>query len=156
MAGAAFSVAAAVGWWAGGEPAKFSATVVEVIDGDTIVVQFADANVATVRILGVDTPETKHPEVGVECFGPEASAYAQSRLAGRAVRVEFDREIRDKYGRLLAHVWIDGSRFGDELLRNGLAEWFVLPPNGLYARAQLHLELSARAGRVGMWNACTS
>jgi micrococcal nuclease len=154
VAGAAFCMAAAVGWWSGGEPADYVATIVEVIDGDTVVARFADGHTATVRILGVDTPETKHPTVGVECFGPEASAYTTSRLTGRGVRVELDREVHDKYGRLLAHIWLDGHRISDELLRRGLAEWLVLPPNGRYAREQLLLELNARAGGVGMWSAC--
>ncbi len=151
---AAFSLAVATGWWAGGEPTRYQATVIDVIDGDTIVVDFANATTVTVRILGIDTPETKHPEMGVECFGPEASDYAKRRLMNAHVRIEFDRERTDKYGRTLAHVYRDGSRFSDELLAAGLAEWFVLPPNGRYSRTQLQLELVARARDVGMWGAC--
>ncbi len=145
---------AAVGWWSGGEPATYSALVIETIDGDTIVVRFADDSTETVRILGVDTPETVHPTIGVECFGPEAKAATHDRLLGARVRLELDLEHRDRYGRLLAHVWLDGELYGETLLRDGLAEWYVLPPNGLHQRSMLRAELAARAAGRGMWVAC--
>jgi micrococcal nuclease len=146
--------AAGTGWWAAGAPAVHPATVVTVVDGDTIEVALVDGRHTTVRILGVDTPETKHPEIGVECFGPEAAAHTAARLAGRRIELELDRETVDPYGRLLAHVWLDGRRFADELLAAGLAESLVIAPNGRHARTQLALELAARARRVGMWGAC--
>src|SRR6476646_7679984 len=93
------SVAAALlgsvagGWWLGGSaPAVVSATVVHVVDGDTLVVAFADGQRATVRVLGVATPETVDPRKPVQCFGPEASRYAKARLGGASVRLEFDVE----------------------------------------------------------------
>lgn len=151
---AAMGVASMAGRWIGAEPAPRSATVVDVIDGDTLVVAFADGRRATVRVLGVDTPETKHPTVGVECFGPEAYSFTRAWLFGAAVTLEFDREILDKYGRLLAHVWHRGRSLGDVLLDRGLAEWFVLPPNGRHARRQLLTELDARANGRGLWGSC--
>ncbi len=153
VAGAAL-FAAAAGWWVAGEPAVHTVTVVDTVDGDTLVVRFDDGTEATVRLLAVDTPETKHPTVGVECFGPEASAYTHRRLLGVRVAIELDVEAHDRYGRLLAHVWIDGHRYADELLALGLAELYVLPPNGEYARTQLRLELDARRRGVGLWGAC--
>src|SRR5437667_7574047 len=99
------------GWWLGGAaPAVVSATVVHVVDGDTIVAAFADGHRETVRVLGVDTPETVDPRKPVQCFGPQASAYSKAHLGGRSVRLEFDVERRDRYGRLLAYVVLGGRR----------------------------------------------
>src|SRR5215510_6696699 len=116
------------GWYAGGHATAgttYRATVVDTIDGDTIVVQFRDGARDTVRLLGVDTPETHHPTKPVQCYGPEAEAYTRSRLAGREVTLERDAEARDKYGRLLAYVIVDGARYNDELLRGGYARLLV-------------------------------
>jgi micrococcal nuclease len=143
------------GWWTGGRSATtFAATVTETVDGDTIVVQLADGRHETVRVLGVDTPETKDPRKPVQCYGPEASAYTHQRLQGRRVALERDVELRDKYGRLLAYVYVDGKRFDDELLRLGYARLLVIEPNGEHARAMVMAELEARAADRGLWGAC--
>jgi micrococcal nuclease len=143
------------GWWAGGAPAgSVTATVVAAVDGDTVDVRLASGRVERVRLLGVDTPETKHPERGVECFGPEAAAFTHDRLLGRRVTLEFDAQRRDPYDRLLAYVSFDGRRFNDELLRGGYARFSVIPPNGEHARALLRAELDARAAGRGLWGAC--
>ena len=89
-----------------------SARVVEVVDGDTVVATLSDRGVdEVVRLLGVDTPETKHPDRPVECFGPEAEAFTRERFLGSEVELVFDVEHRDVYGRLLAYVAMDGARF---------------------------------------------
>jgi micrococcal nuclease len=143
------------GWWLGGAaPAVVPATVVHVVDGDTIVVAFRDGRTGTVRVLGVDTPETVDPRKPVQCFGPEASAYAKAHLAGVSVRLEFDVERHDRYGRLLAYVLVGGDRYEDDLLRRGLARLLVIPPNGAHARVMLAEELEARRARRGLWGAC--
>jgi micrococcal nuclease len=143
------------GWWLGGSaPASVAATVVHVVDGDTIVAALGDGHTETVRVLGIDTPETVDPRKPVQCFGPEASAYSKARLTGRSIRLEFDVERRDRYGRLLAYVLIDGERYEDELLRRGLARLLVIAPNGAYARTMLAEELAARRARRGLWGAC--
>jgi micrococcal nuclease len=145
----------ASGWWLGGAaPAAVTTTVVHVVDGDTIVAAFADGHTETVRVLGVDTPETVDPRKPVQCFGPEASAYSKSHLGGRSVRLEFDVERRDRYGRLLAYVLVDGKRYEDDLLRRGLARLLVIAPNGAHARTMLAEELGARRARRGLWGAC--
>jgi micrococcal nuclease len=146
---------AAAGWWLGGHAARPTVvTVVDVLDGDTIVVRAAAGRDTTVRLLGVDTPETRHPTRPVECFGPEASAYTRQRLLGRRVALTYDVERRDRYGRDLAFVSLDGARFNDELLRLGYARLLVIPPNGDHARAMLRETLAARAARRGLWEAC--
>src|SRR5260221_1877787 len=149
---AALLGSAASGWWLGGAaPAVVSATVVHVDDGDTVVVALRDGRTETVRILGADTPETVDPRKPVQCFGPEASAYTKAHLGGRSVRLEFDVERRDRYGRLLAYVLVDGKRYEDELLRLGLARLLVIPPNGAHARTMLAEALEARRARRGLW-----
>ena len=143
------------GWWSGGRvAARFDATVVHVADGDTIVVDVG-GRTEKVRILGADTPEIVDPRRPVQCYGPEASAHTKVRLApGTRVSLETDAEVRDKYGRLLAYVYIGGARYDDELLRLGLARLLIIPPNGVHARAMLQAELAARAAGRGLWSAC--
>lgn len=143
------------GWWLGvarhdaSEPIR----VAHVVDGDTIEVT-VDGRRETVRLLGVDTPETVHPGRPVECFGPEASAFTHSRLLGRTVRLTFDRVRRDPYGRLLAYVEVDGRRFNDVLLAGGYATVLVIPPNGAHGRTMLERELEARRAGRGLWGVC--
>ncbi len=143
------------GWVAGGRAAAtFTARVVDVLDGDTIVVQYRDGSYDTVRLLGVDTPETVHPDKPVECYGPEASAYTKHRLGGQDVVLERDAELRDIYGRLLAHVRVDGVSVNEELLRLGYARLLIIAPNGEHGRALLADELEARHAQRGLWGKC--
>ncbi len=144
-----------VGWWLGGHaPRPTLATVVQTIDGDTIVVRTGAGDELTVRLLGVDTPETHHPTKPVECFGPEAEAYTRGRLLGREVALEYDVERHDIYGRTLAYVTLDGRRYNDELLQLGYARLLVIPPNGDHARTMLREVVAARAEKRGLWGAC--
>ena len=128
--------------------------VLAVIDGDTLDVTWGVRR-ERVRLLGVDTPETVDPRRPVGCYGPEASAFTHRRLQGRAVRLRFDRQRRDRFGRLLAYVEVDGRRFNDELLAGGYARLLVIPPNGRHGRAMLDEELEARSARRGLWGACS-
>jgi micrococcal nuclease len=143
------------GWWLGTQRRTAAAdyTVTAVIDGDTIEVA-RDGQTDVVRLLGVDTPETHHPTEPVECFGPEAATYTAQRLSGRPVRLERDVEPRDRYGRRLAYVVVDGERFNDELLRLGYAELLVIEPNHAHARAMLRAELEAKGAGLGLWGVC--
>ncbi|HVW32058.1 MAG TPA: thermonuclease family protein [Acidimicrobiia bacterium] len=160
---AAALAAASLGGWRLGAARRSGATdgpagggsvrVTAVVDGDTVDVARAGRH-ERVRLLGVDTPETVDPHRPIGCFGPEASAYTHRRLLGRTVRLGFDRERRDRYGRLLAYLELDGHRFNDELLEGGYARLLVIPPNGLHGRVMLDEELGARAARRGLWGAC--
>jgi micrococcal nuclease len=154
---AVLAAASVAGWWLGDQrrTANPHGRVVEAIDGDTIVVAFGDGHTDTVRILGVNTPETHHPTKPVECFGPEAAAYTARRLTGQVVTLESDVEQRDIYGRRLAYVVLsDGNRFDDELLRRGYARLLVIDPNRAHARELLAAELDAQRNRRGLWSAC--
>ncbi len=145
------------GWWL--DPARRASDqpwrVLEVVDGDTIVARRGERT-ETVRLLGVDTPETRHPDRPVECYGPEATAFTDARLAGELVALETDTERRDDYGRLLAYVTVDGVGFNEALLRAGYARLLVIPPNDRHGRELLRAELDARAQGSGLWTACES
>lgn len=93
--------------------------VVRVVDGDTLIVEPQ----LTVRLIGVNTPETVKPEHPVEPWGPEASEFAREFLAGGTVELKFDRERVDQYGRFLAYVWVRGRMLNEELVRAGLGRY---------------------------------
>ena len=97
-----------------------TARVERVIDGDTIQVRF-EGNSYTVRLMGVDTPETKHPTKAVEYFGREASAFTKAHLEGKPVALVRDSagDSTDRYGRLLRYVYLDGDNFNARLIREG-------------------------------------
>jgi micrococcal nuclease len=150
------AAASVSGWWFGEQrrAADTPYRVVQVLDGDTIVVKRAGGADETIRMLGVDTPETHHPRKPVQCYGPEAAAYTTRRLFGAVVRLEDDVERHDVYGRRLAYVYLDGANFERELLREGYARLLVIEPNHAHAREMLDDELDARAVGVGLWGAC--
>lgn len=133
-----------------------NATVVEVVDGDTIVVRVGVTE-EHVRILGIDTPETKHPRQPVMCFGPEATARTTALLPpGTPVRLERDVEARDVFGRLLATVLRahDGLDVALELAAGGYAQVLIIPPN-VSGAADLQAAVdSARRAGAGLWGAC--
>ncbi|HMF05252.1 MAG TPA: thermonuclease family protein [Acidimicrobiia bacterium] len=152
----AILAAASFGGWRLGQAHRTATaawTVVDVVDGDTITVTRGDTT-DTVRLLGVDTPETHHPRKPVECFGPEAAAYTDSHLRGRSVQLEGDIEERDRYGRRLAYIIVDGERFNDDLLRRGYARLLVIEPNHAHARTMLGEELAAKRTGRGLWSEC--
>lgn len=125
--------------------------VERVVDGDTFIIRSATKD--RVRLIGVDTPETVKPDHPVEPFGPEASAMTKQWIEGRSVVLEFDREKRDKYGRLLAYVWVDGKMLNEELLRQGLGR-ALLQYNFSAERKEIFrgAEAEARAARRGIWS----
>ena len=131
----------------------FEATVVSVIDGDTFKISYGNKE-ETVRLLLVDTPETKHPRLGVQKFGPEASAFTKSLLRpGTKVLIETDISERDKYGRLLAYVYVNGKMINELLLEKGLARVaYVYVPNTRYVDRFREIQDKARQQRVGIWS----
>ncbi len=129
------------------------ADVTRVIDGDTIEVSI-DGQADEVRYIGIDTPETVKPGTPVECFGPQASALNHRLVEHRAVRLVFDRERRDVYGRLLAYVYVGNDFVNARLVRLGYARTLTIPPN--VAHAGLFHRLARAAGRAGrgLWRSC--
>ena len=112
-----------------GGPGSDRATVVRVIDGDTIDVRYDDAE-HRVRLLNIDTPETKHPGKAVECLGPEATEYLERLLKpGDVVRLEYDVERYDRHDRELAGVFEDDVLINAEIARRGLGIPVLFEPN---------------------------
>ena len=139
--------------WNDPAPASTQAYVSRVVDGDTVEVQIGDRE-EDVRYIGVDTPETVKPEEPVQCFGPQASDFNHRLVEQKWVRLVFDEERRDVYGRLLAYVYLEGRFVNAELVRRGLARTLTIPPNDRFAgRFKRLQDAAARAGR-GLWGSC--
>ena len=137
------------------EPGSAWALVTRVVDGDTVEVRL-DGSTEDVRYIGVDTPESVRPGSPVECFGPQASRFNDQLVEGRRVRLVFDRERRDTYGRLLSYVYLGPRLVNAELVRRGFARTLTIAPNDRFAERFKRLEIAAgRAGR-GLWSACES
>ena len=124
--------------------------VVRIVDGDTIHVRIAD-RVEKVRYIGVNTPEVHHPTKGEQPGGREAAIVNGELVKGRVVRIELDVRSRDRYGRLLAYVWVDDVMVNAELVRRGYAQVMTVPPNVRYQSLFLRLQREARAAGRGLW-----
>jgi micrococcal nuclease len=128
------------------------AEVSRVIDGDTVEVRLRGRTL-DIRLIGVDTPETVHPFKPVQCFGPQASSFTESTLLGERVRLEFDVERVDRYGRTLAYLWLRDKMFNQMLVRRGFAQVSTYPPNVKYVDRFLDAQRKARATESGLWGA---
>lgn len=140
------------------EPRINRAEVIEVVDGDTVRLDVA-GRIENVRLIGIDTPETKHPTRGVECYGPEAASFLTALLPpGTVLRVERDAQARDAYGRLLLYVYlahVDGERFVNlEIVARGLARPLSIEPNVRYEHNFVDAAFDAQRNLRGLWAAC--
>jgi len=160
LAIAAAALAALAAWAllppAGLRPATGQATVVRVVDGDTVVVDVGGTE-ESVRLIGIDTPESVARDRPNECFGAEASERLQALLpVGTAVRLTRDVEPRDVYDRLLAYVHrsADGLLVNAAQVAEGFAEAKHYPPNTAYRADFEQAERAAREGGLGLWTAC--
>lgn len=133
--------------------------VTRVIDGDTIEVNH-NGQITSVRLIGVNTPETVHPQQPVQCFGTEASAFTTMMIerAGWQVYLEKDVSETDMYNRLLRYVWLphdDGMRMlNQELVSQGYAQVLTYPPDVRYSDLFRELQATARNQDTGLWGAC--
>src|SRR5438093_5078674 len=126
--------------------------VERVVDGDTLLLQSGER----VRLIGVDTPETKHPKKPVEYFGKEASAFTRRMVEGKRVRLEFDQANaaqghKDRYGRTLAYVFLeDGTLLNAEIIKQGYGHAYTQFP---FSRMEefRRLEREAREEERGLW-----
>lgn len=141
----------------GGRPVRNARAV----DGDTLDIQFVDsAKREHVRLIGVNTPESVDPRKPVQCFGKEASAHTTQLVAAITadapayVVVDQSQGERDKYGRLLAYVYLpDGSLLNERIIADGYGfEYTYRTPYALQARFKT-AEMAARAAGVGLWSA---
>ncbi len=155
-------------WWAErarpprpAEQAVPGFTVSVVFDGDTVVVVGADGSERTVRLVGVNAPETAHGAVAGECFGDEARGVLASLLPrGSPVVLVIDPLLPtdDPYGRRLAYVEVSGVDVGRALLDRGAAVVYELRSQATPSRSLPYREAegTARAARAGLWGACSS
>ena len=124
--------------------------VARVVDGDTLVVSEPRERV---RLIGADTPETVKPNHPVEPWGPQATEFTKAFLSGGEVRLEFDAESRDKYGRILAYVWVGDRMLNEELIRAGLARAEMQYRYSAANKARFRqAESEAQAARRGIWS----
>lgn len=128
-----------------------SAVVKRVVDGDTLKVEI-DGKEETVRLILVDTPETKHPQLGVQPFGIEASAFTESSLNGKEIGLEKDVTDRDRYGRLLRYIWVDGELFNQKLITKGLARVAIYQPDVKYIDQFRTSQQKAQQKGIGIWS----
>jgi micrococcal nuclease len=134
-----------------------NAAVVYVVDGDTIDLAI-DGREERVRLIGIDTPETKKPNTPVQCYGPEATAFLRDLLpVGTPVRIERDIVNRDDYGRILGYVYrsTDGIFVNYEIMRQGYAQTLSIAPNTAYADLFADAARAAEAANTGLWAACS-
>ena len=150
------AVAGAAAWGCGSAAdGEFTGRVERVVDGDTIIVQGPGGR-ERVRYIGIDTPESVAPDRPVECYGPEASEANHRLVDGQEVRLVPGTESRDRYGRLLAYVYLPGSErsVNAELVRRGAADTLTIAPNTEHAGELAALREGARDRGAGLWGRC--
>ena len=128
-------------------------TVERVVDGDTIHTSPAVGGPDGVRLIGVDTPETVDPNEPIQPYGPEASAFTTAQLEGKTVKLTFDEDKTDQYGRALAYVQISGrsETFNETLLRQGYGQLEIVSPNDRYEETFSQAQETARRAHRGIW-----
>lgn len=141
--------------WQGTSPAPAATSdelvlVERVVDGDTLVLSGGDR----VRLIGVDTPETHHPSKPVQRFGPEAYEFTRSKVEGKRVQLKFDPgETKDRYGRTLAYVYVDGQFLNELLIREGLARALTnYPFSSVMKQVFRNAEARAKSEKRGIWS----
>lgn len=131
---------------------KVEAKVLRVVDGDTLKIQIADKDYK-VRLLGVDTPESVSPKKEKNTKeGKIASEYTKKNLEGKDIVLEFDVSPYDRYGRLLAYVYVDGICYNEKLLEEGYAKVMMISPNVKNSKYYRQIEKQAKENNVGFWN----
>ena len=143
-------------------PDIVAGVVVRVVDGDTAVVR-VDGQDRRVRMLGVDTPETVHPNKPVQFYGKEASNFTKEALNGRQVWLEYDQNPQDRYNRHLAYVWLKNpgtineasireGMFNARLLLGGYGKVMIIKPNKRYEELFKKFQEEAKSARLGVWS----
>ncbi len=150
-------IIAIIGVWTyplnGDSPYEGPYEVVKIVDGDTVKLSI-DGDVTTVRLIGVDTPESVHPtkEKNVP-EGKLASAHTKELLENRYVYIEYDEEPTDRYGRALVYIYLDEETMVNaKLLEDGYARVLTIPPNDKYRDYFEQLEKEAKENNAGLWS----
>ncbi|MBI2485684.1 MAG: thermonuclease family protein [Deltaproteobacteria bacterium] len=122
--------------------------MLSVIDGDTVILGGVDTHV---RYLGIDAPEIPTDESPGDPLSPESKQFNERLVLGKKVKLEFDKEKYDHYGRMLAYIYVDGIFVNEEIVRNGLARAFIIEPNNKYLEVIYKAEEQAKRERKGIW-----
>jgi len=125
----------------GGQADPFDGTVQRIYDGDTVLL----SDGRKVRYLGINAPEWAQP------YSVKARVFNEQLTKGNRVRLEVDRQERDRYGRTLAYVWKNGTMVNERLVREGFAHVWVIPPNLKHYERLLAAQRDARSARRGIW-----
>jgi len=133
----------------GDECGPTEATVVRVVDGDTVELEGGER----VRYIGVDTPESTGG--ATDCYGQEAKTKNEELVEGKTVKLEYDVECEDRFDRLLAYVSVGGDEVNRRLVAEGFACTLFIPPNGESRQSEYRaLEVQAQQQGTGLWGAC--
>lgn len=133
------------------QPDLERAAVISVVDGDAIWVEL-NGQREKIRYIGIDAPETSHPVKGVQEYAQEAKAANHTLVDGKTVRLEFNVQRRDKYGRLLAYVYLeDGTFVNAWLVEHGFAQVMTVLPNVKFQDVFLRFQRDARGAARGLW-----
>lgn len=128
-------------------------TVTYIVDGDTFYGEQNGQNRTKFRLIGIDTPESKHPNKPVEPYSKEASQRLSSLIENQDVLLEYDVQPRDRYGRALVYVYTKDERFVNNILvEEGLAQVYTFPPNVKYSDQFVQSQNKARQNKKGMWS----
>jgi micrococcal nuclease len=119
----------------------------KIIDGDTVQLETGE----TVRYLGIDAPELFAKDGGSEFYAKEAARYNKRLVLLKRVRIEFDVEKKDQYGRLLAYVFVKNTFVNGELIRLGYARALIKPPNLKYQNTLIAFQKKAMEEEKGLW-----
>lgn len=140
------------------EPLSFSALVSRVVDGDTVKIKkngTASSTEDTIRLLGINAPESVDPRIPVQCFGKESSEYLKQMIEGKMVKVITDptQNIRDKYGRILGYLYLPDDTFVNEkMISDGYAfEYTFITPYRYQTQFKAD-EKDARLSKSGLWD----
>ncbi len=124
-------------------------TVAKVYDGDT----FKTRSGEKIRLLGLNTPETRHRDEPGQIGGKKAKEALTKLILGKQVRLRFDKEKKDRYKRTLAQVWMrDGLWVNSWLVQKGYAHVYTFEPNTRWTKTLLKEERIARSKKLGIWN----
>jgi len=120
----------------------------DIFDGDT----FKTSKGERVRLLGINTPEVEHDSSPAQPMGNTARKSLANLIAGQTVRLDFDTQHKDNYGRTLAQIYLrNGTWVNGEMVRSGMAHVYTFTPNLRWAGQLTQLEASARQARLGIW-----
>jgi len=127
-------------------------TLSKIVDGDTLYAIDSTGNSTKFRLIGIDTPESRHPRKPVQPYSAEATAALTSYLANDTLYIEYDIQTVDRYNRALAYVYdADKELVNAKLVAGGFARVSTYPPNVKYVELFTRLQQEARSNNIGLW-----